>query len=320
MNRAKVVTGLALVAATLGAVGALYLYGNAEDEEEEEKEDEECPTTSALSKGRGAPKPAPDQAVGVVEKARALREAGKLDEAEALLTRALALADASNPAGREGGTVGLASLLSALASLKLAAGHPEEAEPLLARTVPILGALLGFEHPSMATTLNNLASAQLSQNKYADAEANYRAAFAICAAHFGPDHVESATALGNLAVRKPRTNRGAQAAATACCSASRNGSTLQERYQRPLLAPFISFIAPSFPLPWPSPATFAGGAAGQGRVRPGRGPLCQGAGGEVQRRGLRRRPPVHSSHGAGPRRLPRPAAPGPRQACCQRRR
>ena len=65
-------------------------------------------------------------------------------------------------------------------------GRYADAEPLYRRSLAILEAKLGPDHPDVATGLNNLAALYRAQGRYAEAEPLYRRSLAIREASSAP--------------------------------------------------------------------------------------------------------------------------------------
>jgi len=70
-------------------------------------------------------------------------------------------------------------------------GKYGEAEPLYRRSLAIMEAKLGAEHPSVATGLNNLAGLLITQNKFVEAESMLRRAFEIRELKLGKEHPDT---------------------------------------------------------------------------------------------------------------------------------
>ena len=79
------------------------------------------------------------------------------------------------------------------------AGDYRDAEHPLTRALAIDEAVLGTEHPDVATSLNNLAVLYRAQGRYREAEPLYQRALAIREQVLGPDHPHVAASLNNLA-------------------------------------------------------------------------------------------------------------------------
>ena len=112
-----------------------------------------------------------------------LQSTNRLGEAEQLLRRALAIAEAG---------IGLnhpyvATTLNNLAQLLQDANRLGEAEPLMRRALAIDEASDGPDHPNVARELSNLARLLEVTNRLGEAEPLYRRALAIDEATFGPD-------------------------------------------------------------------------------------------------------------------------------------
>ena len=131
----------------------------------------------------------------------------RLDEAEPLALRAVALREAS---------VGADDPLTAETSVNLALveidrGHPELAEPRLARALATLEEHRGPDHPSVAAVVNNLASARNALARFGEAEALYRRALDSGVRRLGAEHPEVAVMRNDLAVSLVAQDRFAEA-------------------------------------------------------------------------------------------------------------
>jgi tetratricopeptide (TPR) repeat protein len=104
-----------------------------------------------------------------------LREANRLDEAEALFRRALAIGE--NSMGPDHPTV--ATRLNNLAALLHDTNRLGDAEPLYRRALAIHEKTLGHDDPSVAHDLNNLAALLGKTNRIAEAESLLRRALDI---------------------------------------------------------------------------------------------------------------------------------------------
>jgi tetratricopeptide (TPR) repeat protein len=105
----------------------------------------------------------------------------------------------------------VAIFLNNLAELLRVANRLPEAEPFYRRALTIAEASLGRDHPDVAICLNNLALLLRATNRAEEAEPHYRRALAIDEASFGPNHPEVATDLNNLARLLQATRRIAEA-------------------------------------------------------------------------------------------------------------
>ena len=132
-----------------------------------------------------------------------LRATNRLDEAEPLMRRALAIDESSF--GEEHPEV--ATDLNNLALLLQATNRLDEAEPLMRRALAIDESSFGEEHPKVAIHLNNLASLLQATNRLDEAERLMRRALAIDESSFGEEHPKVAIRLNNLASLLQATNR-----------------------------------------------------------------------------------------------------------------
>jgi tetratricopeptide (TPR) repeat protein/predicted Ser/Thr protein kinase len=99
--------------------------------------------------------------------------------------------------GQERGLLG-ASLYNNLAMVHSVQSAFERALQFNEQALQIREAVLGPDHPEVATTLNNLAVVQRAMGAYDAASASYGRALAIGEAALGPDHPSVATTLNNL--------------------------------------------------------------------------------------------------------------------------
>ena len=136
-----------------------------------------------------------------------LLASNRLNQAEPLLRRALAIDEAS--LGPDHPSV--ATGLNNLAQLLQDTNHMDQAEPLLRRSLKIHEASLGHNHPTVATQLNNLATLLAATNRLDQAEPLLRRALEIDEAGLGQDHPSVAIDLNNLAQLLAHTNRLDQA-------------------------------------------------------------------------------------------------------------
>ena len=141
------------------------------------------------------------------EHAQLLKATNRLAEAEPLMRRALAIAEASF--GKDHPKVAIR--LNNLAQLLQATNRLAEAEPLMHHALAIDEANFGKDHPNVAIRLNNLAQLLHATNRLAEAEPLMRRALAIDEASFGQDHPNVAIRLNNLANLLQTTNRQVEA-------------------------------------------------------------------------------------------------------------
>ena len=125
-----------------------------------------------------------------------LQDTNRLEEAEPLFRRALAIDEAAYGATHPS----VATDLNNLASLLRDTNRLEEAEPLFRRALAIDEAAYGATHPSVATHLNNLASLLRDTNRLEEAEPLMRRMVSILK-HFndstGHEHPHWRAALAN---------------------------------------------------------------------------------------------------------------------------
>ncbi|MFN9644918.1 MAG: tetratricopeptide repeat protein, partial [Cyanobacteriota bacterium] len=144
----------------------------------------------------------PGTATALNNLAALLQATNRLSEAEPLMRRALAIAEASD--GNDHPNV--ATALNNLAQLLQDTNRLEEAEPLMVRVVEIVEVSYGKDHPNVAPALNNLALLLKATNRVEKAEPLMRRALAIDEASYGKNHPKVARDLNNLAVLLQATN------------------------------------------------------------------------------------------------------------------
>ena len=132
-----------------------------------------------------------------------LHHTNRLEEAEPLMRRALAIDEATF--GRQHPI--LAIRLNNLAQLLKSTNRIEEAEPLIRRALAIDEAAFGKRHSNVAIRLSNLASLLQDTNRIGEAEPLFRRAFEIDVAAFGEQHPTVAIDLNNLATLLHDTDR-----------------------------------------------------------------------------------------------------------------
>ena len=122
--------------------------------------------------------------------------AGKLDQAEKELTRALALLEATD--GPD--TLATARARSDYAQVLFWKGQAEKAEAIERRAWETYRRVLGDQNPQTAMHLRNLGVLLDELDRVDDAEKAYRDSQAILVEQLGPDHVNLAYSYVNLAV------------------------------------------------------------------------------------------------------------------------
>ena len=137
------------------------------------------------------------------ELATLLHHTNRLEEAEPLMRRALAI---------DGAVFGkqhpvLATRLNNLAQLLKSTNRIEEAEPLMRRALAIDEVAFGRQHPNVAIRLNNLACLLQDTSRIGEAEPLFRRALKIEVAAFGEHHPNVAINLNNLATLLRDTDR-----------------------------------------------------------------------------------------------------------------
>ena len=138
-----------------------------------------------------------------------LHDTNRIEEAAALMRRALEINKASY--GEKHPTVAIG--LNNLAMLLKATNRIEEAEPLMRGALEINKASYGEHHPAVARDLNNLGMLLQDTNRIEEAEPLMRRALEINKASYGEKHPTVAIGLNNLAMLLKATNRIEEAAA-----------------------------------------------------------------------------------------------------------
>ena len=151
----------------------------------------------------------PSVAVELNNLAEANRRLGRLDEAEALYKRAIALDEKAGPEN----AAGLATSLNNLALVYRAQRRPEEAAELHERSLALLERSLGPNHPDVARGLNNLATLYRTQGQPERARPLQERAVEIADSTLGPQHPDTRQLRRNLAaLDKPGTSARSAAA------------------------------------------------------------------------------------------------------------
>jgi tetratricopeptide (TPR) repeat protein len=125
-----------------------------------------------------------------------LKNQKRYQEEESLLLEALAdlsSQKAPNPHLR-------GAFLNNLAMLRLDQGRNEESIDLQQKSIRVLEAALGQEHPSLVVPFNNLATTYLKVGRLDEASLTYQHAIDICRKTLGEDHIDYAVLLENYAV------------------------------------------------------------------------------------------------------------------------
>jgi eukaryotic-like serine/threonine-protein kinase len=122
------------------------------------------------------------------------RMQGRMDEAEATLLRAVALARAHE----EDGGLRASETLGSLANVYHEVGRFDEAESRYLEALAIQERLLPPDDRRLGATVGNLAAMYLNQRRLDQAEPLLRRSVRINQANFGPDHLEVALDYNNL--------------------------------------------------------------------------------------------------------------------------
>ena len=120
--------------------------------------------------------------------------AGQIDRATALLTHAIQVWDAENPADPQ-----CLPALEALAAIWRNAAHYDEAEPLLLRALRLREDLFGPDHAGLLATLDSLAYVEFGLKKMPEAETLYNRMLDLWRKTAGPDHPMVALTLDKMA-------------------------------------------------------------------------------------------------------------------------
>ncbi|EDM75712.1 serine/threonine kinase family protein [Plesiocystis pacifica SIR-1] len=136
---------------------------------------------------------------------------GELDEAQAELEGALALASASTSGAAPGEDIERELLAirvrKGLGSVLWAKGEAEAAAEQFQLVVDTLRATLGASHPKVGSALNNLASAHFAQGRYTLAEAEFIETLDLFEGSYGEGHPSVLNAFNNLAVVRGRQGK-----------------------------------------------------------------------------------------------------------------
>jgi tetratricopeptide (TPR) repeat protein len=84
--------------------------------------------------------------------------------------------------------------------LRLDQGRNEESIDLQQKSIRVLEAALGQEHPSLVVPFNNLATTYIKMGRLDEARLTYQRAIDICRKTLGEDHLDYAVLLENYAV------------------------------------------------------------------------------------------------------------------------
>lgn len=148
-----------------------------------------------------------EQLDAAFQKGIALFKQGKAAEAISHLENAATLA--VTVFGPE--DVNTAALANVLADACRAAGRNKDAEINYARSLKILEAKLGADHPRLGVPLNNLAVLYLGMARHKEALSLFERALRIEEKHHGKDHIEIAGTLNNLGALQHAMGRYADA-------------------------------------------------------------------------------------------------------------
>src|SRR3954451_235647 len=155
----------------------------------------------------------PSLAIELNNLAEANRLAGRLDLAEDLYKRAIALDEKGGPKN----ATGLATGLNNLALVYRTQGRLAEAEKLHARSLSLLEDALGPNQPEVARSLNNLAALYKQEGKLAQAHDLQERAVSIAELTLGRKHPDTQQMQRNLAAlgAAPATKGAAEVAGAA---------------------------------------------------------------------------------------------------------
>jgi tetratricopeptide (TPR) repeat protein len=153
----------------------------------------------------------PELATDLNDLAEVNRRLGRLEVAETLYQRAIALDEKAGPSN----AAGLATSLNNLALVYKAQGRLAEAEKLHARSLRLLEDTLGPNQPDVARGMNNLAALYREEGKLGDARQLQERAVAIAEATLGRKHADTQKMRRTLASLGNAPEGDAEAAAIA---------------------------------------------------------------------------------------------------------
>jgi tetratricopeptide (TPR) repeat protein len=137
-----------------------------------------------------------------------LKNQKRYQEEESLLFLE-ALADLSSQKAPNPHLMG--AFLNNLAMLRLDQGRNEESIDLQQKSIRVLEAALGQEHPSLVVPFNNLATTYIKMGRLDEARLTYQRAIDICRRTLGEDHLDYAVLLENYAVVLRKLGRKSEA-------------------------------------------------------------------------------------------------------------
>lgn len=149
----------------------------------------------------------PEMVSCLVNFSEAYRASGRLDEAESVALKALAISEKILPET----DVRISHSLHAYAAALQSNGKSAETGPLHERALALRERAYGSEHPYVAATLTALVPLYLEQGRYGEAEPLAQRALSIWEKKLGGEHVHTAIALNNLAQVYRLQNRGVEA-------------------------------------------------------------------------------------------------------------
>ncbi len=149
---------------------------------------------------------APETAAAVVYLSEACAALGRRSEAEDLLRRAVASAEADPRRYAEA-----AARLSDLASLERAMGRDDQAEAAYRRAVAVTETALGPERRQVSDRLSDLALFEHDRGRFDEAEPLYRRALAIKEKRLGPGDPEVLASLNDLALFEEARGKDSEA-------------------------------------------------------------------------------------------------------------
>ena len=140
--------------------------------------------------------------------ANSYAQIGNLEDADALLARALRLTREESGAQ----SAATASVLAHLASLRHAQGEAQAADSLYREALQIKRETLAADHPDLSRSMNGLATVLSRAGAFDEAEALYREALELRRAAHGREHEHVAATLRNLGILLGRQDRLDEAA------------------------------------------------------------------------------------------------------------
>jgi serine/threonine-protein kinase len=162
---------------------------------------------AALAAQEGVNPAGGDLALTLNHLGKTLQAEGKLDEAEAVLTRALSISTAAYGDSH----VQVAEAVTNLGAVMFVRGTLDAAEPHFRRALDIRRRILGEDHPLVAAALSNLATLLSRKGDLDGARRTGLEALDAARRVYGPEHPRVATMLNNLGLTEFARNDPAAA-------------------------------------------------------------------------------------------------------------